>query len=82
MGFGAHITSALASFTTQEYREAAEYAEQLSPEGKQLAQTWLVSEAVLTGLYYILFACVVFFLGRRIIQALIAAYREARAESF
>ena len=75
------MTQPLASFGVDEYRRAVDYAENLSPEGKQLAQTWLVSEAVLTGLYYLLFAWVVFFLGRRIIQAMIAAYREARAES-
>ena len=72
----------LAMFNTDRFREAIDYAATLGEEEKRLAQTFLVSEAVLLGLYYLLVAFVVFFLGRRIIQAVIAAYREARAQAF
>jgi hypothetical protein len=71
----------LAIIDSEEVRRAGEYVEQLSDADKPIIQTWLVAEAVLAGLYYVLLFAVVFFLGRRIIQAVIAAYREARAES-
>ncbi len=78
---GALYLVPLAVFDLDGFKRALEHAEALPPEDKQLAQTFLVSEAILAGLYYVLLAAVVFFLGRRIIQALVAGYREARAES-
>ena len=69
-------------FDTEKFRQAIDYAATLGEEEKRLAQTFLVSEAVLAGVYYVLMAMIVFFLGRRIIQAVIAAYREARAQAF
>jgi hypothetical protein len=71
----------LALFNSDKIQEALDYAHNLGQEEKEIAQTWLVSEAILAGLYYVLVAAIVFFLGRRIIQAIIAAYREAKAES-
>ena len=73
--------ASLVNASPEKVRTAAEYVRGLSDEDKQVVQTWLTAEAVLAGLYYVLIAAVVFFLGRRIIVALVAAYREARAES-
>lgn len=63
------------------FKEGIDYAARLSEQDKELAQTWLWAKATLAGIYYVLLAAVVFFLGRRIITAFIAAYREAKAES-
>ena len=62
-------------------RDAARFVQNLSPQDKELMNTWLVTEAMLAGLFYVLVAVVVFLLGRRIVQALIAAYREAKAQA-
>lgn len=78
------IASPLATFGNadpEKVRTAAQYVAGLSDEEKRVVSTWLTAEALLAGLYYILIAIIVFLLGRRIIVALVAAYREARAES-
>lgn len=62
-------------------REAADYVNSLSPEDRSIVTTWLVFEGITRLAYYILVFLAVFLLGRRIIQAMIAGYREARAES-
>ena len=78
------LVSPLATFGNadpEKVRIAAQYVAGLSDEEKRVVSTWLTAEALLAGLYYILIAIIVFLLGRRIIVALVAAYREARAES-
>jgi hypothetical protein len=62
-------------------REAADYVNSLSPEDRSVVTTWLVFEGITRLAYYILVFLAVFLLGRRMIQAMIAGYREARAES-
>jgi hypothetical protein len=71
----------LAVFDLDKFKEGLDYAASLGDEEVDIAHTWLVSEAILAGMYYLLLATVVFLLGRRIIQAMVAGYREARAES-
>ncbi len=71
----------LALDVPQTIRDAAEYVQSLPPEDKPIVTTWLVFEGITRIIYYILIFLVVFLLGRRIIQAMIAGYREARAES-
>ena len=73
--------SILAVLDVDKVKSATAYVRDLSAEDKGVIQTWIVAEATLAIVYYLLLAGVVFFLGRRIIQAAIAAYREARAES-
>lgn len=81
MGVLPWVAAPLARFDLDKVRQANEYVSGL-PEGNQaVVQTWLVTEGLLAALYYVLLFTVVFLLGRRIIQAVIAAYREARAES-
>ena len=62
-------------------REAVDYVNSLSPEDRSVVTTWLVFEGITRLVYYILVFLAVFLLGRRMIQAMIAGYREARAES-
>ena len=71
----------LALLDLQTIKDAAEYVKSLPPEDKSVVTTWLVFEGITRLVYYILVFLVVFLLGRRIIQAVIAGYREARAES-
>ena len=71
----------LAIVDLDKVREATKYVRTLPEEDKSVVQTWLVAEAMLAGLYYILLFLIVFLLGRRIIQAAVAAYREAQAQS-
>ncbi len=79
-GLGGSLAS-LVNADPEKVRTAAQYVQGLSEEDKRVVETWLTAEAFLAGLYYILIAAVVFFLGRRIIVALVAAYREAKAEA-
>lgn len=71
----------LASLDVGDLKQAVEYVQTLPPEDKSVVTTWLVFEGLAQITYYILLFAAVFFLGRRIIQAMIAAYREAKAES-
>ena len=71
----------LAILDLDKVREATKYVRALPEGDRPIVQTWLVAEAMLAGLYYILLFLIVFLLGRRIIQAAVAAYREAQAES-
>ena len=66
---------------TDSVRQASHYVSQLPPEDKSVVTTWLVFEGIARITYYILVFMAVFLLGRRIIQAMIAGYREARAQS-
>ena len=75
------LTNVVALVDPEPVQSAAEYIRGLSPEDKDVVMTWLVFEGITRGLYYILVFLAVFLLGRRIIQAVIAAYREARAEA-
>lgn len=65
-----------------EIREATNYINTLDEEDKSIIHTWLVFEGLSRIAYYLLVFLAVFLLGRRIIQAVIAGYREARAQSF
>lgn len=71
----------LGFFDIERVTEATRYVQSLPDADKSVVQSWLVVEGMLMGLYYILLFAVVFFLGRRMIQALIAGYREAKAEA-
>lgn len=75
------IAKPVALFDLDKVREATQYVQSLPEGDRDIVRTWLVTEGLLAGLYYILLFLVVFLLGRRIIQAMIAAYREAKAES-
>ena len=61
--------------------EAVAYVQSLEGETHGTIQTWIITQGLLFGLYYVLLFMAVFLLGRRIIQAAVAAYREARAQS-
>lgn len=71
----------LAILNLQELRDAAAYIKGLPEADKSILTTWIVFEGLAQITYYILLFTVVFLLGRRIIQAMIAGYREAKAES-
>lgn len=75
------LASALSQIDTATVREAVAFVQSLPEEDKSVVTTWLVFEGITRMLYYILVFLAVFLLGRRIIQAMIAGYREARAES-
>ena len=62
-------------------REAASYEKNLAPEDKSVVTTWIVFEGLARITYYALIFAAVFLLGRRIIQAMIAGYRESKAQS-
>ena len=62
-------------------REAVDLVKNLPEEDKSIITTWIVFEGLGQIVYYILLFTVIFLLGRRIIQAMIAGYREAKAES-
>lgn len=64
-----------------EIREATSYINTLSEDEKSIIQTWLIFEGLCRLAYYFLVFTAVFLLGRRIIQAMIAGYREAKAQS-
>lgn len=81
MSLFAFLPTALALFDLDKVRQATAYVQTLPPEDKDVVRTWLITEGVLAGMYYILLFTVVFLLGRRVIQAMIAAYREAKAQS-
>ena len=66
---------------TDSVKQASQYVSNLPPDDKSVVTTWLVFEGIARIIYYILVFLVVFLLGRRIIQAMIAGYREARAQS-
>lgn len=74
--------STLASLlNVNEVREATSYINTLSEDEKSIIHTWLVFEGLCKLAYYFLVFLAVFLLGRRIIQAMIAGYREAKAQS-
>lgn len=75
------FTALLAILDLQELRDAAAYINGLPEADKSIITTWIVFEGLAQITYYILLFTVVFLLGRRIIQAMIAGYREAKAES-
>ncbi len=75
------LASSLSQIDTATVREAVAFVQSLPEEDKSVVTTWLVFEGITRMLYYILVFLAVFLLGRRIIQAMIAGYREARAES-
>lgn len=75
------FTALLAILDLQELRDAAAYINGLSEEDKSVITTWIVFEGLAQITYYILLFTVILLLGRRIIQAMIAGYREAKAES-
>lgn len=81
MSFTAWLPGTLALFDLDKVRQATDYIRTLPADDKEVVRTWLITEGVLAGLYYILLFTVIFLLGRRIIQAMIAAYREAKAQS-
>ena len=62
-------------------RQAVDYVRQLPDEDRSVITTMLVFEGVGRIVYYFLVFAAVFLLGRRIIQGVIAGYREARATS-
>lgn len=62
-------------------RQAADYVRHLPAEDKSIVKTWIVFEGLARMTYYVLVFLAVFLLGRRIIQAMIAGYRESRAQS-
>ena len=62
-------------------RQATAYVQNLPDADKSTVTTWLVFEGVGRIVYYILLFLAVFLLGRRMIQGVIAGYREARAQS-
>ena len=68
-------------FNPETIRQGSEYVRGLSEEDRAIVMTWLWFEGLGRMLYYVLVFLAVFLLGRRIIQALIAGYREARAQS-
>ena len=53
----------------------------MPPDVREAAQTALVTTCVLYCVYYIAVALVVWALGRRLIQASFAAWREVRRET-
>lgn len=75
------LASLVAQVDVAAVREAVDYVKTLPPEDKSVVTTWLVFEGLSRLTYYLLVFLAVFLLGRRIIQAVIAGYREARAES-
>ena len=62
-------------------KAATAYVQNLPPEDKSVVTTWLVFEGIGRIVYYVLLFLAVFLLGRRMIQGVIAGYREARAQS-
>ena len=71
----------LGFFDIETIREATEYLRTIPETDRGVVTTWLWIEGLLMALYYVLLFATVFFLGRRIIPAMIAGYREARAEA-
>ena len=62
-------------------RTAANFLQTLPAQDKQVITTMIVFEGLARLLYYLLIFLAVFLLGRRMIQGMIAGYREARAQS-
>ena len=75
------VPNLLAILDIGKIRDAVAYVQSLPEEDKSVITTWLVFEGLGQIVYYILLFTVIFLLGRRIIQAMIAGYREAKAES-
>lgn len=76
--FGTALASLL---DVNEIREATRYINTLSEDEKSIIHTWLIFEGICRLAYYFLVFLAIFLLGRRIIQAMIAGYREAKAQS-
>ena len=62
----------------QDYKEAFDYIKTLSPAERSTYQTWLVVDLVKTISGLIILALVVWALGRRIVQGILAAIRESK----
>lgn len=75
------LPNLLAILNPDKIREAVALVKSLDEADKSVITTWIVFEGLAQIVYYILLFTVVFLLGRRIIQAMIAGYREAKAES-
>lgn len=75
------LPNVLAILDLGKIRDAVAYVQSLPDEDKSVITTWIVFEGLAQIVYYILLFTVVFLLGRRIIQAMIAGYREAKAQS-
>jgi hypothetical protein len=57
-----------------------EFIKQLPPEDKAAVQSALITHCIITCVYYVVLGLVAFLLGRRLIQAFFAAWREAKRE--
>ena len=79
----AHAASAQVEFVTdaETIQSAADVMRGLPEDDRATIQTWLIFEGLARIVYYIAVFLAVFLLGRRIIQGIIAGYREARAQS-
>jgi hypothetical protein len=62
----------------EEFKQITDEIRNLSDPDKATMQTWLVVKCVMSVVYYIVAGFVVWALGRRLIQAIFAALREAR----
>lgn len=78
---GASLASLASLLDVNEIREATSYINTLSEDEKSIIHAWLIFEGLCRLVYYVLVFLAVFLLGRRIIQAMIAGYREARTQS-
>lgn len=62
----------------EEFKEIVDTIQKLPEADKQTAQTMAVTWCVAQVVYYIVAGVVIWALGRRLIQACFAAWREAR----
>jgi hypothetical protein len=62
----------------EEFKQITDEIRNLPDPEKATMQTWLVVKCVMSVVYYVVAGFVVWALGRRLIQAMFAAFREAR----
>ena len=65
----------------EETRELANQLKTIDPSQRSAFITWLVIVTIRDISYYIILAILIWSLGRRIIQAILTAYREASRQS-
>ena len=72
------VGSLLAALDAEEMRQLIEEIRKLPEAERTPFITWMVLETVMTVAYYVVVGLVIWALGRRIIQALLLAWRESR----
>ncbi len=62
----------------QELKDLLNEVSKLAPEQKTAYQTWLIISLIRDLAYYVVAGIVAWALGRRLIHAILAAYRESK----